>query len=600
MPPARAPARGVDGDPPDLETELDVGESNLETELKLPGRPPAHLAYNLKEKMRLVRGHESKPLTVFKDGLILLETWNPFFAVAEEFCVAIAEPVARPEAVHEYQITSLSLYGGVTSSGLKVEQVIELLKRLSKTEIDKRLAQWIKESAENLGKVKYLMAKPGEAGGADAALHSHHYLESADYQALQKLEEILQEREAQDSVRLITEVLPPLVVEEGPDAKRRRVGPTLAGFDLGDSVRDGTVDILEEGVIGGGTGAAGAHGGELGGVTSSISGGAGAAASSAAEVVNPAGEGPSAATARRTNPDGQPQTWTIRVDASKIEVIKKTSHDHHVPLIEEYAYRDDDKTPPLEIAIRASTEVRDYQSTALSKMLSGGRARSGIIVLPCGAGKTLVGIAAAATVKKRTLVLTSTAMAVSQWRNQFLLFSNIAKEDIFVLTAESKSEIKDQHEACVVISTYSMIGFGGRRGAQSQFVMNQIKGLEWGLLVCDEVQVMPAKTFRQVSNEVHSRCKLGLTATLVREDDLIEDLQWLIGPKLYEANWFALEDLGYLATVQCVEVWAEMSKNFYDEYLKALDRRAGHACARLLYTCNPVKLCIGTLGLLMD
>ena len=81
---------------------------------------------------------------------------------------------------------------------------------------------------------------------------------------------------------------------------------------------------------------------------------------------------------------------------------------------------------------------------------------------------------------------------------------------------------------------------------------------------------MPAKRFRIVSNEVKCRCKLGLTATLVREDNLIEDLQWLIGPKLYEANWFNLQDLGYLARVQCVEVWCEMAPKFYQEYMTAI------------------------------
>lgn len=95
-------------------------------------------------------------------------------------------------------------------------------------------------------------------------------------------------------------------------------------------------------------------------------------------------------------------------------------------------------------------------------------------------------------------------------------------------------------EAGVVISTYNMISFAGSRNEETQGIINKIKAMDWGLCLLDEVQVVPAEMFRKVLTVCKSHCKLGLTATLVREDQKISDLNFLIGPKLYEANWLDL------------------------------------------------------------
>ncbi|CAE8740372.1 unnamed protein product [Polarella glacialis] len=170
------------------------------------------------------------------------------------------------------------------------------------------------------------------------------------------------------------------------------------------------------------------------------------------------------------------------------------------------------------------------------------------------------------------------------------MYTTVPPEDIYTLTAEQKRPIEDaERRACVVISTYSMLGFTGRRSGDAELILQQIQQLEWGSLIVDEVQVMPARTFRTVATTVKAHCCLGLTATLVREDDLIYDLHWLIGPKLYE-------DDGYLAKVRCVEVWCEMSPPFFEEYLQAaVDGRdcpptMRAALRRALWTCNPDKL----------
>ena len=144
-----------------------------------------------------------------------------------------------------------------------------------------------------------------------------------------------------------------------------------------------------------------------------------------------------------------------------------------------------------------------------------------------------------------------------------------------------------------------MVAFGGQRSAESLKIMNQIREREWGLLLLDEVHVVPAHMFRKVLDKTKAHTKLGLTATLVREDDKIEDLNFLIGPKLYEANWLDLyehihihnnalvlhsfcvcvcvcttpltrpsrQKSGHIANVQCAEVWCPVTPEFYREYL---------------------------------
>lgn len=265
-----------------------------------------------------------------------------------------------------------------------------------------------------------------------------------------------------------------------------------------------------------------------------------------------------------------------------VEIAKRRCQEIDYPVLEEYDFRNDHRNPDLDIDLKPSTQIRPYQEKSLSKMFGNGRARSGIIVLPCGAGKTLVGITAACTIKKSVIVLCTSSVSVMQWRQQFLQWCTLQPESCAVFTSDNKEMF--QTESGLVVSTYSMVANTRNRSHDSQKVMDFLTGREWGFIILDEVHVVPAAMFRRVVSTIAAHAKLGLTATLVREDDKISDLNFLIGPKLYEANWMELSQKGHIANVQCAEVWCPMTAEFYQEYLRETARKR-----MLLYIMNPTK-----------
>lgn len=267
---------------------------------------------------------------------------------------------------------------------------------------------------------------------------------------------------------------------------------------------------------------------------------------------------------------------------ASVEIVKKRCQEIDYPVLEEYDFRNDHRNPDLDIDLKPSTQIRPYQEKSLSKMFGNGRARSGIIVLPCGAGKTLVGITAACTIKKSAIVLCTSSVSVMQWRQQFLQWCTLQPESVAVFTSDNKEMF--QTESGLVVSTYSMVANTRNRSHDSQKVMDFLTGREWGFIILDEVHVVPAAMFRRVVTTIAAHAKLGLTATLVREDDKISDLNFLIGPKLYEANWMELSQKGHIANVQCAEVWCPMTAEFYQEYLRESARKR-----MLLYIMNPTK-----------
>ncbi|AIL96455.1 DNA repair helicase XPB [Corynebacterium ureicelerivorans] len=186
-------------------------------------------------------------------------------------------------------------------------------------------------------------------------------------------------------------------------------------------------------------------------------------------------------------------------------------------------------------------ELRDYQSYAAESFWEGG---SGVVVLPCGAGKTIVGAASMAQAQTTTLILVTNTVAGRQWRDELLRRTTLTSEEIGEYSGERK-EIRP-----VTIATYQVVT---RKTKGEYRALELFDSRDWGLIIYDEVHLLPAPVFRMAA-DLQSRRRLGLTATLVREDGREDDVFSLIGPKRYDAPWKELEMAGYIATAECVEV----------------------------------------------
>lgn len=189
--------------------------------------------------------------------------------------------------------------------------------------------------------------------------------------------------------------------------------------------------------------------------------------------------------------------------------------------------------------------LRDYQEYATDAFWSGG---SGVVVLPCGAGKTIVGAAAMAKAQSTTLILVTNTVAGRQWRDELLRRTTLSANDIGEYSGEKK-EIKP-----ITIATYQVVT---RKTKGEYRALELFDSRDWGLIIYDEVHLLPAPVFRMTS-DLQSRRRLGLTATLVREDGREGDVFSLIGPKRYDAPWKELEMAGYIATAECIEVRVDM------------------------------------------
>ena len=458
-------------------------------------------------RMPLKLDHSSRPLWISPDdGHIILEGFNALAEQAQDFLIAIAEPVSRPTHVHEYKLTPYSLYAAV-SVGLEPEDIIEVLNRLSKVPVPKPVFDFIREYTMSFGKIKLVLKQ------------NRYFVESSHPEILQLL--------LRDPIIGDSRIRPTESADR--DEHRQAQGAEQPP-------KDGEQDLFSA-VIG----------------------------------VYDADE---------LDEDDAVHSFEIREE--EIERVKRRCNDLGFPMLEEYDFRNDKLNPDLDIDLKPITHIRPYQEKSLAKMFGNSRARSGIIVLPCGAGKTLVGITAACTIKKSCLVLCTSSVSVMQWRQQFLQWSNVQDSQVSVFTADEKQKFSGA--AGIVVSTYSMVANTGKRSHTSQKMMNFLESREWGFILLDEVHVVPASMFRRVLTKIKAHAKLGLTATLVREDEKIDELNFLVGPKLYEANWMDLAAKGHIATVQCAEVWCPMTAEFYREYLRERSRKK-----MLLYCMNPTK-----------
>lgn len=254
------------------------------------------------------------------------------------------------------------------------------------------------------------------------------------------------------------------------------------------------------------------------------------------------------------------------VNAEDRGLIKQELTRSGFPVIDQAGYIAGEDLP---VQLRTTTRsgvsfrLRSYQQEALARwkhqteLLCG----SGVAVLPCGAGKTVVGIAALASLRKAALILTSSSTSVQQWKQELLDKTTLTEQDIGVYCGRSK-QVRP-----ITIATYNILTHRSSKTADFAH-MQLFTEREWGIIIYDEVHLLPAPVFRMTA-DIQATRRLGLTATLIREDGCAEDVYSLIGPKLYDMNWKNAEQQQVIAEVHCTEIRVPLDKAVQMKYEKA-------------------------------
>ncbi|MDQ6951025.1 MAG: DEAD/DEAH box helicase [Mariprofundales bacterium] len=232
--------------------------------------------------------------------------------------------------------------------------------------------------------------------------------------------------------------------------------------------------------------------------------------------------------------------------------------------------------PELRLALRSHTasdghpfSLRSYQQQAADAFVAAGS--HGVVVLACGAGKTVVGMAIMARIAMRTLIVTPNTAAAHQWQAELIDKTDLELEQIGEYTGARKV-IQP-----VTIATYQMLTYRQHKDGEMPN-LKLITNHDWGLIIFDEVHVLPAPVFRAVA-EIQARRRLGLTATLIREDGKEGDVFSLIGPKRYDLPWRELEQSGHIAEAHCIEIRVPMSQEDHFAHAIAEDRRQAYRIA---------------------
>ncbi|XP_010178352.1 PREDICTED: TFIIH basal transcription factor complex helicase XPB subunit-like, partial [Mesitornis unicolor] len=382
-------------------------------------------------QMPLKVDHASRPLWVAPDGHIFLEAFSPLYKYAQDFLVAIAEPVCRPTHIHEYKLTAYSLYAAV-SVGLQTSDIIEYLQKLSKTGVPDGIIQFIKLCTVSYGKVKLVLK------------HNRYFVESTHSQVIQQLlqDVIIRGCRLKNAEGEETEIIVETLTSKSAIAKSSESGPSTSQAADAQTKPDVPADLFEF-----------------------------------YEQMD-----------KDEEEEEEKLAVYFEVRQDMIEELQKRCINLEYPLLAEYDFRNDSLNPDINIDLKPTAVLRPYQEKSLRKMFGNGRARSGVIVLPCGAGKSLVGVTAVCTVRKRCLVLGNSAVSVEQWKAQFKMWSTIDDSQICRFT----SDAKDKPIGCsIAISTYSMLGHTTKRSFEAERVMEWLKSQEWGLMILDEVHTIP-------------------------------------------------------------------------------------------------------------
>ena len=280
---------------------------------------------------------------------------------------------------------------------------------------------------------------------------------------------------------------------------------------------------------------------------------------------------------------GRIDALTIAVDPVHRGDIKRELLRAGYPVIDLVGYQEGEFLPIRTREINSDHmprfRLRDYQLEAVDQFYQKGsnHGGSGVIVLPCGSGKTLVGIAAMERLNCATLILTSNVTSVRQWKRELLDRTDVDATWIGEYTGSSK-EVRP-----ITIATYQILTY--RKNKDGPLIhMGLFNERNWGLIIYDEVHLLPAPVFRMTAT-IQATRRLGLTATLIREDGHEEDVFSLIGPKKYEQRWKTLEHSGWIAKAVCIEIPVPMQASHRQQYLLAAPAQKHRIAGE-----NPLKM----------
>ncbi|CEI93231.1 Putative Dna helicase [Rhizopus microsporus] len=286
-------------------------------------------------------------------------------------------------------------------------------------------------------------------------------------------------------------------------------------------------------------------------------------------------------------------------EAPAVITKKVTTAPRPKAALADYKFEADKTGPILDMDLKPDIEIRPYQQEAVDAIIDRSSenkqdhvAHSGIIVLPCGAGKTLTSILVATAIKKPVLVVCSTIIAAEQFSKEFLRFTTLMASKTGMFAGAKKWPYNGP--TGVLFTTYTMLVDSKNRTADSKRMSTFIDKTEWGLVILDEVHCVPANNYSKAISKIKTKVRLGLTATMLREDEKIGDLDTLVGPTLYHAKWKELADKGYIAKVICTQVESDMNpitQSAYDSVQMGNNLLGqAHHLKSLLAILNPKKM----------
>lgn len=459
------------------------------------------------------------PLIVQGDRSILMDVHSPLAEECRNSLIPFAELERSPEHLHTYRLTPLSLWNA-TSAGFTFEDAIEVLRKYSRYDVPQAVEVWIEETASRFGKIRILEVPE--------SLKSNFFEPNVNFK-MQKSE-------------LDTKVSGPAEVTglAKVNSQSEEINPNVVPKEEYLILKVESIPIFKQ-------------------------------IQSIASL----------------------KKYLFPINSAEIEnaffflltdrgTIKQKLLEFGWPVKDEVQLIEGE---PLDINLRTQTlsgkemVVRDYQVEAAKSIVGdkGPGTGFGTIVLPCGAGKTIVGLQILSMLKTSTLIVTTNITSVHQWIEELVDKTDISRDMIAEYTGESKT-IKP-----ITVATYQILTWRpDKEGPYPHFGL--FRERPWGLIIYDEVHMLPAPVFRVVA-ELQAVRRVGLTATLVREDGCQGYVFSLVGPKRYDVPWKELETTGWIAKAECVEVRLDLSEEKELEYAVAQAREKHRIASE-----NPLKI----------